>query len=278
MRALSALALSFALGCAACDPSPAPDATPAENPFGETAAATCPNFATGEVALTVGGLDRRLRVELPTDPEGAPVVFAWHWLGGTATQALDWMGMRALASAGYIVVAPETSGLPFEWDFADSSDNNPDLALFDTALVCLWEQHRIDADRVYTTGMSAGGLMSTFLTLHRAEVLAASAPFSGGAFDNDYRTPAADVPVLLTWGGPSDTYGGFDFAAASENLAENLEADGHFVLPCVHDLGHWPPSEAPDMALSFFDTHRRGEPSPWVDSPPIGLPGWCAAR
>lgn len=273
MRALPALALLAATGCEL--PSPAEVPT---NPYDDAEARVCPAFATGEVILAAGGLERSLQVQLPANPQGAPVVFAWHWLGGDASQVLDWMGLRALADAGYIVVAPESSGLAFEWDFNDLSAANPDLALFDAALACLWDEHQIDAERVFATGMSAGGLMTTFLTLHRADRLAATAPFSGGAFDRDYHTPVADLPVLLTWGGPSDTYGGFNFAQASEALRDNLEADGHLVVPCVHDLGHWPPAEAASMTARFFDAHRRGVASPWEASLPAGLPPWCEAR
>ncbi len=270
MRALS---LSLVL-LSACEVDPSAVSTTLEqNPFGSAEA--CPPFATGSVSLEAGDLLRDLEVELPADPHGAPVVFAWHWLNGTATQTLDWMGMRALANEGAIVIAPETSGLPFEWDLEDPSDANPDLALFDTVLACLWEEHRVDVDRIYATGMSAGGLMTTLLTLHRAEVLAATAPFSGGAFAEDYTPPARDLPVLVTWGGPSDTFGGFDFHAASQSLADHLEGDGHFVVRCMHDLGHQPPQGAAGLAWRLFEDHPAGVDSPWAGGLPAGFPDWC---
>jgi dienelactone hydrolase len=248
---------------------------PPENPFGDAGSLACPDFATGTVTLGVAGSDRTLRIELPDDPQGASVVFVWHWLGGNADEILDWMSMRDLARDGAIVVAPESTGLLFEWDFFDPSDGNPDLALFDASLTCLWEQHGIDPDRVYATGMSAGGLMTTFLTMHRADILAATAPFSGGAADADYVQPSAPLPVMVTWGGPTDTAVGYDFHTASVQFADRLEEDGHYVLRCMHALGHLPPVEAADMASRFFAAHSRGGSLPWTSAPPAELPAWC---
>lgn len=250
------------------------DAVPATNPFGE--ARRCPTFETGTVSMEVGGLTRTLEVELPADPEGAPVVFAWHWLGGNATETLDWMGIRGLADEGFVVVAPESTGSILEWDVSTVGADNVDLALFDAMLPCLWDQLRIDEDRLYATGMSAGGLMTTWLTMHRADVLAATAPISGGAFAWDYTTPADAVPVLVTWGGPTDTYAGYDFHGASLAFAEALADDGHPVVTCEHAAGHVPPLETADMLSAFFADHVKGEPSPWQDGLPRSLPGWCA--
>ena len=64
---------------------------PVENPFGSVNG--CGTFETGTVTIKAGGFDRTLQVELPADPQGAPVVFAWHWLGGNATEILTWMEM-----------------------------------------------------------------------------------------------------------------------------------------------------------------------------------------
>ncbi len=282
MRALTILPLLFLV---ACEPAPherddSPDElvddideTPAENPWGDPV--DCPVFTTGTVTMSVGSQDRTLEVELPSDPDGAPVVFAWHWLNGDATQTLDWMGIRSLADSGYVVVAPESAGAMFEWDVTDPTDANVDLALFDAVLPCLWDQFTVDDERVYSTGMSAGGLMTTFLTMHRADVLAATAPFSGGAGAQSYSKPDDAIPVLVTWGGPSDSYGGYSFHDASEAFIDLLEADGHFTVACEHGGGHIPPGEAVEMLGSFLGDHRKGVVSPWVDALPPELPAWC---
>ena len=274
MRGMSFWFCLGLVGCGVSSEDSDSDTGPIPNPY--AVPESCPELKTGTVELEVDGQTRVLEVELPTNPQGAPVVFAWHWLGGNATQILDLMGMRRLAGEGYIVIAPESSGLQFEWDSSTRGRQNPDLALLDDVLGCSYEQFTHDPDAVYATGMSAGGLFSTFLTFHRADVLAATAIFSGGTDQSSYVTPAREIPVLVTWGGPTDTYGGFQFEAASQLLISSLEADGSPAFPCVHSLGHLPPPESLTMVKAFFGAHHRGEESPWLSGPPESLPSYCS--
>jgi len=250
------------------------DQVPAENPYGE--GKNCPAFETGTVKIKAGGTKRTLEVELPDNPEGAPVVFAWHWIYSNANETLDYLGVRKLADAGYIVVAPESSGLPYEWDTIDKTDDNVDLALVDAVLPCLFDEFQIDSNAVYATGHSAGGLFTTFLTMHRADVFAATAPFSGGAFTWDYETPSRPIPALMTWGGVSDEYYGFSFHTATLEFLENMDNDGSYTVACEHTAGHLPPPDALDMMEIFFADHRLDAPSPWMDDGiPSGLPAYC---
>ena len=123
--------------------------------------------------------------------------------------------------------------------------------------------------------MSAGGLWSAYLVMHRSEYLAGAAPLSGGTGQfMSYETPEHDTPVLLTWGGESDTYNGLSFEDASLQFQEDLEADGHYVATCVHDTGHNLPDGGTAYTMQFFDDHVYGED-------PVGLggndvyPSWC---
>ncbi len=267
------LALVLLPACAPQDPALVDEPTDDVAPdWGD--AAHCPAFASGTVEIEVDGVVRTLEVELPDDPQGAPVLFAWHWLNGTATQTLDWMGVRDLAQQGVVVIAPESGGSDFEWDFLTVQGNN-DLALFDAVLPCLWDQQQVDPDAVFVTGMSAGGLMTTWLTMHRADVLAGTAPFSGGADASFYTSPAEPIPVMVTWGGPTDGYGGYDFDAASRAFIGLLEADAVPVTACEHSAGHLPPTEAVDMLDVFIAEHRKGDGSAWQDGLPAELPEWC---
>ena len=60
------------------------------------------------------------------------------------------------------------------WNTFDDNGDNGDFALFDKMLPCLSDQFRIDPKAVFATGHSAGGLMTSFLTMHRSDVLAAT--------------------------------------------------------------------------------------------------------
>jgi poly(3-hydroxybutyrate) depolymerase len=211
----------------------------------------------GTQSFVSGGQRRKITVILPEDPVGAPVVFAWHYLGGSPDELIRWMQLERVADdAGAIVIAPTSRGIPgTEWDVLDPTSDNADLALFDDLLAAVLAQHQADADRVHTTGFSAGGMFTTWLTMHRGADLASSAPFSGGAPAGWYTSPEGDFPAMVTWGGPSDAYAGFSFDDASRAFASALAADGHEVITCEHNTGHQLPPNAADALLTFW----RGE-------------------
>jgi len=192
-------------------------------------------------------------------------------------EIVEWVGFDDLVdSEDLIVIAPESTHLPVEWNLSDPPEDNEDYALFEDLLACLSDQYAVDLDRVYATGMSAGGLMSTYLTSYGTEWLAATAPMSGGTTNTSYVTPEHDIPVLLTWGGPTDLYNGFSFHDASQILSERLRADGHFVAHCVHDGGHDVPNGAAAYVWDFFDDHPLGvDPEPYLDGLPSSFPDWC---
>lgn len=238
----------------------------------------CPELVEGtNTDFASGGEARSFELRLPEDPAGAPVVFAWHWLGGSAKQIIRYMQMETVVDAGAILIAPESCCAAFEWDFAGEPEGNVDLAFFDDLLGCVHEQFQPDLTRVYSTGMSAGGLWTTYLTLHRSEWHAATAPFSGGTEGLiTYSTPTDDIPVLVTWGGEDDLYGPVSFETASEGLTEDLLQDGHFVVNCDHGGGHTIPDGAVDMAWSFFQDHPKFvDPEPYAGELPDTLPDWC---
>ena len=55
----------------------------------------CPEFVEDEnEGFLSSGEEREFRMVLPEDPMGAPVLFAWHWLGGNSRQIINYMGDR----------------------------------------------------------------------------------------------------------------------------------------------------------------------------------------
>jgi len=239
---------------------------------------TCPALSEGTIdAFATGDTTYRLKVELPPDPVGAPVLFAWHWLGGRASDIIRYMDLDELADdEGVIVIAPDSDGSAYEWHFLDDPEGNPDLLLFEDLLSCAWQQFDVDLDRVYALGMSAGGLQTTYLSMHEAQWLAATAPFSGGTLEGFYATPDRPLPVLITWGGPSDTYGTLSFEEMSQHFETNLLGDGSFVVECVHDGGHTIPDGATQYAWQFLADHPFGvDPEPYDAGLPEVFPSWC---
>ncbi|NOY27758.1 MAG: hypothetical protein GXP62_17990 [Oligoflexia bacterium] len=230
------------------------------------------DFATGDTSYQV-------KVVLPDDPVGAPVIFAWHWLGGTASGIVRSLDLNNLSQdQGVIVLAPNSDGSVFEWHFLDDPQDNPDLLLFEDLLACVSQQYDVDLNRIYSTGMSAGGLWTTYMTMYEAQWLASTAIFSGGTTQGTYSTPDRPLPVLITWGGPSDTYATLSFEDTSTNFANSLLADGSFVVECVHDGGHVIPDEGPAYAWQFMVDHPYTLASePYADGTlPDAFPDWCS--
>jgi len=287
------MTLSFALwtapwmGLLACGGGGATtDDTGSAGADGGAVARTAPTYSDGTCPALVDGVNAdfptgdtsyKVKIVLPPDPQGAPVLFAWHWLGGTANELVRTMDLDQLAAdQGVIVVAPSSDGSPYEWHFLDDAQDNPDLLLFEDLLSCLSGQYDVDLDRITSLGMSAGGLMTTYLSLHEAQWLAATAPFSGGVLPDLYTTPARPLPVLITWGGTSDLYGTLSFDDLSRELSTDLRADGSFVVECEHNGGHTIPNGATAYAWEFLAAHPMGvSPEPYAGGLPSDFPDWC---
>ena len=164
----------------------------------------------------------------------------------------------------------------FEWAFLSEPTDNVDLQFFEDLLSCVHEQYWVDMDRVFSTGMSAGGLWTSYLTIHQAEWLAATAPFSGGSAADIYVAPVRPLPVLLTWGGPTDFAVGFNFHTANLTFRDELVSDGSFVIECEHDDGHVPPPGGKDYAWRSFEDHPKGvDPLPYDGDLPDDYPVFC---
>lgn len=257
-----------------CESSP--DGAPSDGVTTEPVPCVDANLCLDEGSNAFGTDERAVEVRLPAERQGAPVVFVWHYLSGNPDDMMAWMGVDQLVDAGYVVVTPASRGLPYtEWDVQSDAGANPDVRLFDEILAQIESQYATDPDRVYATGFSAGGLFSSYLTMNRGDVLAATAPFSGGVPSALYAAPESDLPVMLAWGGAFDTYGGFDFAAATQEFAEALVDDGHEVVECPHAMGHWLPDDAQEHVLAFFDDHGGEGARPWSASPDQ-VPSGCS--
>ncbi len=256
-----------------------PEAEPGPGRAAPVYEGSCPTFVEGRNrGFESGGLDREFVLDLPRNPRGAPVVFAWHWLGGDAELLISSLGLGQFADReGAIVVAPESQGAQFEWRFLQGPQGNADLQLFEDLLACLSTQFEVDLDRIHATGHSAGGLWTSYLTMHEAQWLASTVSMSGGTDERMYTRPARPIPVLIIWGGEGDTYGGFNFADASRVLSRRLVGDGHFVAHCVHSQGHRPPPNARDLVWSWFEAHPAGiEVEPFEEGLPSSWPSICA--
>ena len=246
---------------------------------------TCPAVTEGlNDGFMTAGEDRAFRVYLPEGHDAAqewPVVVLYHGLGGSAQGIVDDSGIvDPLQKAGFVVIVPESLGLGIEWEQETTNPQNRDLFLFDDMLKCTDDSLNLDLNRVYVTGMSAGGLFTAFLSSMRADVIAAVAPMSGGLISG-YTTPEQKLPAVVTWGGPEDKYGKEgasqqNFATFAANLITDYLGNGQFVVKCEHDLGHEWNMDVNAGVVQFFVDHPKGvTPEPYATEIPATFPAWC---
>jgi polyhydroxybutyrate depolymerase len=150
-----------ALLAAGCFAVPPPPGTP--NGCGKAA----PPTVRAERAILSGGVIRTYLLTVPPGYEPdvpAALVLNLHGSGSNAIQQALYTDMDARAAAGgFVVVTP--NGIGGRWDFsAPSTDFQfaTDLVRYLDSTLCL------DPDRRFSTGMSAGGAMSSALACQPA--------------------------------------------------------------------------------------------------------------
>lgn len=248
---------------------------------------TCPTIAVGNVEMTSAELERNFNFFAPEDigSDPLPLVFLFHGLGDNAEGVIGYTDFDDLVETErFLLVVPEGANnndgsqvFPIDWNIlaAQYSNDNQDLVFFDDMLKCAGEQFPIDLDRIYVTGMSGGGLMTTFLGLHRTDVIAALAPMSGG-YLQAWPSEVTTRPWLVGWGGENDIAVGTNFNDAANNLIDNLLSDDIPVIACNHNEEHtWPLAMTPAI-YAFLSAFELGvDADPFAGGLPDVFPDYC---
>jgi polyhydroxybutyrate depolymerase len=139
---------------AGCRPAARGDSTPA-----------IPSGSSNQT-ITVDGRERSFQVYRPTAlPDRAPLVVMLHGGFGSASQAEAYYGWDAKAEVNHFVVA-YPDGVNRAWAVGDGCCGTPgsagvdDVAFVSAVVATLSRRLPIDADRVYATGISNGGLLA----------------------------------------------------------------------------------------------------------------------
>jgi len=236
---------------------------------------------------------------LPADlaeGERLPVIFLWPWLGGEAKDFLE-KGEVQEASDAYrfaAVIPDEKGDLQFKWPMsvADSSARiDEEVTFFDDMLACVSEQLKVIPDCVSSAGVSAGALFTPVLAGKRGDYLSSIIVLSGGTGGSLIKPWAGSpkkMPAMVLWGGATDNcFGIMNFEQTSHDLEDNLAADGHFFVECIHNCGHAaPPFAKPENRTDFapmwefFLDHpywvKDGQSPFTADGIPASFPEWCA--
>jgi polyhydroxybutyrate depolymerase len=207
---LAVVALLLAAGCTSNDAEPAstsaatsttlaPEVT-AELSAGCDAAAA-PSTGQTDEEITSSEMTRTYRRMVPSSAEAGtplPVVFNFHGLGSNAEEQNAFSGMEDLGEhEGFVVITPQGRGtLPF-WAFSNPA--NPDFVLVSDIVAATADALCIDLARVYATGMSNGGLMSSGLACRLPDTIAAVSAVSGLAYFDDCDT-SRPVAVQVIYG------------------------------------------------------------------------------
>src|SRR5574337_578893 len=178
-----------------CD-QPPPEGAPAPEPPAMPAAG-CPMLAPGSNTVTSSGKAREFLLVVPANlqpDEQLPVLFLWHWLGGSAQGFIDRGEVQAAADAQrFIAIAPISEGaklLGTSWDLKWPFDITQSQArmteefqFFDDMLACTEAQYHVNQSCVSSVGVSAGALFNDQLAQARSNRLASFLSLSGGVGD-----------------------------------------------------------------------------------------------
>ena len=280
-------------------------------------AGSCPMLVPGENAITSTGHPRSFILVVPANPqpdEVFPVLFMWHWLGGSADKFLEKGDVQVAADQQrFIAVIPDSKGATVigtsfdtRWPF-DISQLAPrmteEFKFFDDMLSCVNAQYSINRSCVSSVGVSAGALFTDQLAQARSEYLSSFISLSGGTgatWIKPWNGATHKLPAVVLWGGDGppqmdgvkDILGcagiGMDFMVASKTLEQGLTDDGHFFIECKHNCGHVeppldpPPGESKYAGMWEFAMNHpywlpAGEsPYKHMATLPASLPAWCA--
>lgn len=134
--------------------------------------------------ITAGGLEREFLAYEPTgrDGQALPLVFLIH--GGGDTDAATFTQQTSMQIAaerdGFILIAPESYGS--SWNYGDrlspwlEGEAVDDLSFFDAMVSWAEQTYNVDPERIFSTGVSAGGIMSYNLACSRPRLLRGIAP------------------------------------------------------------------------------------------------------
>jgi polyhydroxybutyrate depolymerase len=195
-----------------------------------------PSLGEGQynTPVSFGGKTYQVLVRIPKRTDKAmPMVLNLHGSSGTGASQLNYTAMAATADAdGFIVAAPTgvvPSGSGFIWNvpYVTPSGTRDDVGFIRQVIDTLTAEACVDPTRVYATGYSGGGRMTSALGCMLADKIAAIAPVAGiragrpdpkdpSHPDPTSCQPARAVPVIAFHGQQDNTnpyYGGGDGTA-----------------------------------------------------------------
>lgn len=178
---------------------------------------------SGKQVIDVAGASRSYLLTVPASYSGdteVPLLLALHQFSDTAAGMRKLSGFDAIAEReGFIVCYPQ--GKWRVWD-AGQRDSEADVEFLSALVEELAGKYKIDRDRVYATGISAGGMMAQYLAC-RTDLLAAVATVAGSPVKRVLDTCQRGLPLpILTIHGEEDQivpYAGGDVSTGGGDMS-----------------------------------------------------------
>jgi polyhydroxybutyrate depolymerase len=157
-------------------------------------------------SLPYGGMERTYLLHLPQAYDGKeslPVLFVFHGGGGQGKGMARLTHMNDVADErGFIAVYPD--GIDNNWNDG-RPEVNPgvdDVGFISALIDELSEKYAVDTQRIYSTGISNGGMFSFRLACELSDKIAAVAPVAAlmGEVLSRSCSPPQPVPVMLVIG------------------------------------------------------------------------------
>jgi poly(3-hydroxybutyrate) depolymerase len=257
---------------------PVGDAGPGAMSMGCGAANPAPS---GMQMLDVDGMQRMFLVSVPDNYDANKpykLIFAWHGLGGTAMriQSGGFYGLKQKAMNSVIFVAAQGLDTSNQVGSGPGWDNmgGRDVKFTSAMLEYMRTTYCIDNERIFSVGMSYGGIMSNTVGCALGDDFRAIAPMSG-AGPSAFGGGAKCTGQVAAWlsHGNMDNVVAFSSGQGSRDhwvMANHCDANmtqpegsngcvayqgcdaGFPVVWCEFDGGHIPPSFAAEEIWSFF--------------------------
>jgi len=173
--------------------------------------------ATHVILMQVGDVYRSIQLHIPAGHDGdtpLPLVFNLHGSTSTAERQELMSGMFTVADQHQFLVAGGMAVYEYPqgrrtWNADLDPDGVNDVAYISAAIDAIDNKIAVDRKRVFATGMSGGGRMSSRIGCELAAQIAAIAPVAGVQFGDGCK-PARPLPLLTFHGldDPLNTYSG----------------------------------------------------------------------